>query len=408
MELFFVFHHIVSVIKAFARAIDKLFQKSPQRAIPDLDFMLQNPHDALDHREIVIGPARNFGTALFAALGVGFLGHAVGTALFLWSERLPGFQWINLRLILVVCLTFDFACIIYFFRSHRGGNCTLTHEGVAFRYRNRVVQCPWEVFDAWGGTVYLKDKNLLLLPISSQTIDKIQEINPEEGAVQATGLEVKTAQWTTRSPSEASLRDLYEVNVERLGELFLTVGRKLGPTKSLSHVRKSGNKLGAGPLELNLPEHLLATKDDNGWIRMNLTAFSLPPFCCVCTRPTKNCHEYYCPNPGEQHYVIHVPTCKSCRLWFKLKKTTFIICTFFIILGIGVGILAIFNPTQDQARPFAPLVCLSPFFGSWVLTFFFFRLPITVRYSSKQAVLRMRFRNPVYEEMVLSQKAWKS
>jgi hypothetical protein len=115
MEIFFVFQHIGALIKAFAQAIDRLFQKSLKRAIPDFDFILQNPQDALDHREIVIGPARNFGTALFAALGVGLLGHAVGTASFLWSERLPGFQWINLRLILVVCLTFDFACIIYFF-----------------------------------------------------------------------------------------------------------------------------------------------------------------------------------------------------------------------------------------------------------------------------------------------------
>jgi hypothetical protein len=297
-----------------------------------------------------------------------------------------------------------------FFRSHRGGNCILTPERVEFRYRNRIVRCPWEVFDTWGGTVYLKDKNLLLLPISSQTIDKIQEINPEEGEVQATGLEVKTAQWTTRSPSEASLRDLYEVNVERLGELFLRVGRELGPTKSLSPVRKSDGKLDVYEIEslkLNLREHLLATKDDDGWIRMNLTAFSLPPFCCVCTRPTGSCHEYYCPNPGEQHYVIDVPTCKSCRFWFKLKKITFIICTFFIIFGIGIGILAFCNPDLDQARPFAPLVCLSPFFGSWLLTFFFFRLPITVRYSSAQAILRMRFRNPVYEEMVLAQKVWK-
>jgi len=399
--------HLIRLAEILFRAIDGLFSRSLQRSIPDLHDLLEDPPKVLDHKEILVGPSRKY----FSSTLVGFIWTfrviCLGATFITVLGRL-GVANIRKEFTWGILGGLALAFFVLGFRSRRGGQCRINLDGVEFKYRDKIVRCSWEVFDAWGEGVILEEENILLVPINSQAADQIQEINPEEDTVKATGMKIKLPQWTTRSTTEAKVSPLYEVDIHDLCELLLTVGRKLGAIHrqgEASAARREGIP-DSSRTPSKLREHRLATRDDNGWIRMDMTALFFPSFCCVCTRPTNDCHDFVCPNPGERHYEITVPTCKSCKLWFKLKKITFILCTFFVILGIEIGILIVWNPTIDQdgkIPPLAPIVCLAPFLGSWLMTFFFFRLPITVRYAPAKAVLRMRFRNPAYEEMVLAQ-----
>jgi hypothetical protein len=90
MEFLHLVLHLGRVLKAFIEVNDRLFQKSLKRTIPDLTKLLKDPHIALDHREITIGPARKYFSALLVGIilaWVGFL--AIVVFLLLLEENRP-------------------------------------------------------------------------------------------------------------------------------------------------------------------------------------------------------------------------------------------------------------------------------------------------------------------------------
>lgn len=411
MELIHLIKILGGLLKGFVEAIDKLFQKS---AIPDLDQLRDNPHGALDHGEIVIGPARNYGTATFAALGMGFVGHAVGTVLFLLSQRLPGFQWVNRPLILTLCLAFDFGCFYYFFRYFRGGTCTLKQEGVEFRYQSKVVRCSWAVFDSWGQPVHLEDSNLLLLPISPHATDLIEEMNSEETSARCKGLQVRTPHWETRSSTEAVLKPLYVVDGMKLAGLLLELGQKLKSDQSTAACQISGGKENQPDSLLLQPELLsfpIATREDSGWIRISLANLIFPPYCCVCTMPTSETHIFRCPNKEDiGEFQIRLPTCKECRKSLRRIKVNISFALVLVSLICLLVLVLSYCPIPGHGQVLAAI--LAAMIGIncviWAvasLVFHYFRQPVKVRYSSDKGTLRIRFRNPDCEEIILAMRA---
>jgi hypothetical protein len=398
-------------LKAFVEINDRLFQKSLKRAIPDLDQLLDDPHKTLGCRQIIIGPSRKYFSRVLVGLLVAYVGFFVFAVLFLMLDRVLGLAWISKESRLIACIFSTFITFVLVFRSFRGGYCILKQEAVEFIYRNRVVRCSWTVFNTWGQPVYLEDTNQLLLPISPHATDLIEEMNIEEGAARSKGLEVRTHQWETRTPTEAILKPLFVVGLEKLGGLLLQLGQKLGVHQSLSENRTSPAK-GACPANPLLAPELLtfpiATRENSGWIRMSLARFIFPPFCCICTVPTLETHVFPCPNQGGK-FQIQLPTCKKCGKRFRRRKLNLaFFLTLISLIGLYFFFVLGFNPFQGQNLLAGVLAGSAGIVGvSWAivsLVFHYFGQPVKVRFTSNKGTFRIRFRNAEYEEMILAMR----
>ena len=432
MEAIFL-HFIVEAVKGIVNGIDGLFEKSLPRAIPDLDQLLHDPQKALDHRAIVIGPRRKYCSATLVGLILALAGVGAFVLIFSIIQDRPGqkkfspiFWWGTLGPI-------GLCSFVYGFRIFRGGYCIFDQEGVEFRYRKRVVRCSWPVFHSWGQRVFIKESNLLLLPISPAATDSIMEMNKEETEAKRTGLEVRTPQWETHTPVEAALKPLYVVKIQDLGDLLLQLGRKLGaeqtvadgvafridwdePTKMGSKLQADGHcgqsaegqRATAPILQADSQFFPVAFREKNGWIRLSLTSFYLPYYCCICTVPTRNTFLFQLRNQGEPpHYPIHLPTCDQCRDKAKRRKRKLNLFLVGLPLASVLPLIVFF----DNARPVLSVLLMTmPIFGlaaMWVISQRLLLRPAKVRYSPKKGSLHIRFQNREYENMVLAQRVRK-
>jgi hypothetical protein len=403
MEIFFLGH----LLKGLIEGIDRLFQKSLKQVIPDLDQLLEDPHKALDHREIVIGPSVRYCSATLAGLLTVVAAGWILMLVLLVYQRIMGIQRIPKEFLIAGSAVIAPVCFYFVFRNFRGGHCVLGSQGVDFRYRDRLVRCSWEVFNAWGNLVHLEG-NLMLLPICPHAIDSIMEISLDDDSARSRGLQVCTPQWETRSATEAALKPLYLVDVKELAGLLLRLGKILAalPSSQITSIRK--NVPLAPAVEPNLLVHAIAHREDSGWIRMGLTNLFFPPFCCVCLIETSETHVFRCPNQGGE-FKIRLPTCKQCGKRLRRGKVNLffamtifgLICSFFFVLT--------FNRFQGQELFAGVLAALIGILCvTWViasLVFHYFCQPVKVRYSSEQGTLRTRFRNPEYEELILGMRA---
>jgi hypothetical protein len=423
-------HFVVEAVKGIVNGIDGLFEKSLQRAIPDLDQLLEDPHKTLDHRAIIIGPRRTYCSATLVGVILALAGIGVCVIIFSIIEDLPGRKKFSDAFWLGALTPVALCCFVFGFRIFRGGYCILTQEGAEFRYRKKVVCCSWPVFHAWGQQVFIKESNLLLLPISPHATDSIMEMNKDESEARYTGLEVHTPQWETHTPVEAALKPLYVVKIQELGGLLLQLGRKLGADQAVAQAlpaqtdwsestktqpqlqasgqfRQSAEGQPARTQLLPADSRLIpiAFQEKDGWLRFSLTRFYLPPFCCICTVPTGNSLLYNLPNRGQSDpYPIHLPTCDLCRRTMRRRKRITILFMLGLPLAFLLAIVLLFDPLRAWLSLLLIILALASFLGSWIISESFFGPPAKVRYSSKKGTLRIWFRNADFVKLVLAQK----
>jgi hypothetical protein len=280
--------HLLVLLIELGRWIDRRFQKTLKRAIPELDHLLRDPHGTLAAGPIAIGPVKKYGSAIFVSIVVALITWVLGFLVILLTtdwHRLPAKQqstWLVVWLIgLAVVFFIALRVVLY---AMRGGQATLMATGVEFAYRGTVVACPWALFNA-AGQPFLPRQDRMLLPIAPRALPFVEQRSDE--VVQATGERINTRQLKFRSGTEAVLRPLYEVNLAELGGLLLRLGRPLG------------TKLPEGmvvPLDEAVREALVPLPeppDRNGWITIRLTQLVFPPFCCDCGASTEQVQEFH-------------------------------------------------------------------------------------------------------------------
>ena len=239
-------------------------------------------------------------------------------------------------------------------------------------------------------------------------------MNKQENAARYTGLEVRTPQWETHSPVEAALKPLYVVKIQELGDVLLHLGRKLGagqgriqnPNSATDQIRKQRATLRSPPADFLL--FPVAYQEDNGWLRMSLTSFYLPPYCCICTAATRNSFLFQIRNQGESNYYpIHLPTCDHCCAKLKRQKRIRNLIVVGLLPALVLPVILAFNRNRPGLSGILLSLPLIGFVGVWVVMERLHRLPAQVRYSSKKGTLRLRFRNPDFQKMVLAQRVQK-
>src|ERR1700722_9190471 len=98
-------HYILRVLFQAIVALDKVFQKSLQRIVPDIDDAFANAVAYFSYREITIPPWRRWVFATFFGLLVGLTISTIGVALVLtYLEPNPGkplaSPWLSLLVLL--------------------------------------------------------------------------------------------------------------------------------------------------------------------------------------------------------------------------------------------------------------------------------------------------------------------
>ncbi len=246
----FILGHL---LQAIIEGIDGLFVKSLQRAIPELDQLLEDPQQVLDQRDILIGPRRQYFSRFLIGLAIACFG--LGPCFLVLSiiEDQQPRRTLSPAIWLGTLISVGLMCFSFGFRLFRGGYCVLRNDGVRFTYRKRVVHCSWEVFNAPGRPMHIKESNLFLLPIYPEATDLVVEWNKNETAVRNTGLDVATPQWNTHSHTEAAIKPLYVVKIEDMGNLLLRIGRKLCTVSARNtFLFNIPNKADSGSYPLNL------------------------------------------------------------------------------------------------------------------------------------------------------------
>jgi len=333
--------HLLIVLVELGRWIDRSFQKSLKKAIPEFDHLLRDPRGTLAGGPITIGPAKKYGSGIFIGLLVALIGSALAFLVFVLAagpnagNREPHLILI-LLLILLVILLGSFWVVFYLLR---GGQATLTLGGVELAYRGTVVACPWALFNA-AGQPFLPRPDRMLLPVSSAAIPFVEQRGEEN--VQATGERVNTRQLKFKSGTEAALRPLYEVNLADLGGLLLRLGRVLGLTLPEGLALPADEPVRAIPVPSPDPP------DRNGWITVRLTRLVFPPFCCDCGRATDQVKEFighaallrlgrYLTLESGESARFHVPLCGDCQqeTGARFRRIVF----KGVVVGLVIGLL---------------------------------------------------------------------
>ncbi len=361
----FILGHL---LQAIIEGIDGLFVKSLQRAVPELDQLMEDPQQVLDQRDILIGPRRQYFSRFLIGLAIACFG--LGPCFLVLSiiEDQQPRRTLSPAIWLGTLISVGLMCFSFGFRLFRGGYCVLRDDGVKFTYRKRVVHCSWEVFNAPGRPMHIKESNLFLLPICPEATDLVVEWNKNETAVRNTGLDVATPQWNTHSHTEAAIKPLYVVKIEDMGNLLLRIGRKLGKrsprpkkpnelsgrfVKPESQRASQSNPVTRQSSDIGHKETLLpwenpvfpvAHRENNGWIRMSLTTFYLPNYCCFCTVSARNTFLFNIPNKADSgSYPLNLYTCDRCCAEFLRRKRNPKLIAIRTALGFVPAIVVLFR-----------------------------------------------------------------
>jgi hypothetical protein len=399
-----------------------LFQQSLQEAIPDLDRLLADPAEALEHGDITIGPEKNYLWPTLLTLLVViplWIGTVVTTILRLPAPGLGTLIWGLVATAPLVIVSF-FLLAKWF----RGGPCVLSKTGAAFTLRRNTVFCPWALFDTPGRPVPMimvqRPPDLLaVLPLQSQRcVMAVLPVSPHavplaearrDDVVVAQGTEAGTWQFKFRSAHEAELRG-FVVAADELGGLLLHLGRALGPATRIQEP------------EVASEASLTATMDEKGWLTVTISRVTFPPVCCDCGIATASTQAFrgYMPflhqlTRGQVDLTLPVPVCAACQIAGKRRFRKAFWKAYMIAFAIGLvagfstgGIVAI-----TMGKPFLAGGLIFLFLGgltSLFIGWFVGRgaaekaaLPVQLkRFLPNRGTIAIRFRKQEYAEQVLA------
>jgi hypothetical protein len=397
----------------FARWLDRRFQKSLRRAVPELDRLLKDPRGTLAGQAVFIGPDRKYPSSILLGLALWLIVLVlIGVGLLAGPPNALGKLPSGLLVLLVGAMALVLIGFIWLvLQLRRGGEVVLTEDGVELRYRRSVVICPWALFNA-PGQPFLPRYELLLLPVAPEAVPFVEV--REDGTPCAAGQRIKTKQLRFKSAGEAALAALYEVHVGELGKLLLRLGRELGaalPANSAMHLTTPGEASSAAAAP--------AVMDKNGWITARLTRLVFPPFCCDCGAATDQYLEFRGYGrllrlgrsftiESNQFATLGVPVCRACQRdnWWKYYKTS--------LAGLGLGLavpLVIILALYLAAGLVMPIwmVIVTIGFGAMIgglvgeLVGRRLAAPVKLeRYAPSQGTIAIRFRWPAYGERLLA------
>jgi hypothetical protein len=401
---------LVLIVKGVVLWLDQRSERSLFKLIPDLGNVLYDPHQTFRNREIVIGPARRYGTGLFLwllAAAVGWLGLAALMVLLLEGKKAAAAPGAGL-LLLVAWLVLLGGSLVLILRCIRGGELVLTRRGVELKYRGTVVVCPWELFHT-DGQPFSPDRDQLILPVVTAAVPAVQA--RRQDTLLAEGLRINTRQLWFRSPAEAVLRAFYEVNAVELGKVLLHLGQVLGTPTA------------APPASLEFPpiditETEPASLGTRGWLTVSLTRLVFPPVCCECGTETTGRQKFRAADSwfsverlgypaGKKAVNVWIPVCYACQTATKHKMDR------GVFTGLGMALAAIllaaflmwfFPANLALVLWFIMTVLLAP----PLCTMLGYQLasrnaqPVQVAgYSSCRGTISLRFRRPEYSEQLI-------
>jgi hypothetical protein len=373
------------------------------RFLPDLEDLLNDPRAVLTREPVTIGPRQMYGLAFLFGLG--------GTA-FLLSCVLAG-QGDGERLALGIGLLIGASVWLGWSLKLRGHSLVLHPEGVEVRYRDTAVWCPWAVFNV-DGHAFVPDADSprvgLTLPVASEAIPFV-ELRREDSPI-SNGSQVRGRQWQLIASDTVVLPARYEVMAGELGELLLTLGRRLG--RQLPR--------GTPPTEaFDTPkfEDVPAHPDAGGWITVHLTRLIFPPYCCECGGRTGRTMSFHVEsrwdtvvdffvrsnNPLE----VPIPVCEACQQRIRdrqhrggmlgMRTGAFLTCGLATILAFREG-------WRDGSLLFVVglgALAVGGIAGFILGTLLSKRLPAELsRYSPSRGTLALRFRHPEYAARLLA------
>lgn len=180
-------HILGGILWCFGLLDQVAFRKPIERAIPNLERLLQEPRETLASDLIVIGPRRSYFVAipmtvlywLLGSLGVGFLWIAAAYADIQWGQGDLAILTTPTQFLLVVAGLASAGFALW--RGH-GGRLRLTESGIELHYRNSTVSCPWELLSAEGEPRLSPDLIGVYVPIRTAAVPNV-EIRNKSGDI---------------------------------------------------------------------------------------------------------------------------------------------------------------------------------------------------------------------------------
>src|SRR5437016_11462918 len=334
--------HLVILAIHLVRWLDGLSLKPLRKVVPNLTQLYGNPKATLADRAVDIGPARRYASSIALGLLIALLVFAAGMPLVgavLGRPNRPLAQAVPLVLGSAVLL--GAASVWLMLRVLRGGEMTLTPDGVMISHRGTVVTCPWALFNVIGRP-FRPRNDRILLPVLPAAVPFVES---EKANVVARGPGVKTRIFSVKSANQVSLRAHYEVDAMELGALLLQLGRLLGGE---SAGRRAVTEATDAARLVPLPS---VSNGRDGWLTVSLTRLLFPPFCCDCGMRTEETQEFqgyaallrlgsWLNIEGGEHVRVLAPVCFACqrknrsRYWKTLFKGIALALMLPGVLGI--------------------------------------------------------------------------
>jgi hypothetical protein len=375
------------------------------RVLPDLDELLENPHDYLSEAPLAFASRRMYGLALLFALpGIAFLISCIVSPPNLArgdAERLA----LGIGFLIGSCIWLGWSLML------RGHELVMHPDGIEVTFRDSTVWAPWALFQVEGQPFVPESDSPragLTLPVNPKAIPYVEL--RRAGMVVARGLLVQGRQWFFVGRSEVTLPGRYEIAAEDVGELLLWLGGQLG--KELPRQ--------PAPAEAELDERFdLPDADPEGWITVPLTRLRLPSCCTACGGPRDDTLRVQVhargdwllgPLFGVRTAEVAVPICVECRekMVREQRRGGLLGLVLGSFLGAVVGValggwLGEMRQVPLMLGMFAGLF-VGTFVGSLIGVSLSRRLPIRFRrYLPSRGVVSVRFTNPAIAAHVIEQ-----
>jgi len=297
----------------------------------------------------------------------------------------------------------------------RGGTCTLQPDGVDLCSGNQVVFCPWSLFNTPGQPLPIEYQSIAkldrcVLPINGAALHLVELRGGDH--VVARGGEVNSRQFRFRSGAEAEIAMLYEVCAAPLGQLLLTLGRRLG-RPVIPQLDESAEAV----IEVEVVED----REAGGWATVPLTRVTFPPFCCDCGSPTSTRKPFAAFPPlfrlgrwtmtGANPVWVSIPYCARCQRGNRERYWRLFARGFFSGLALAVLATVAACALCGIRNPAGIIACG----GLWMLAGLFLgyalgrhagkRVATVVElkdYSPRCRTISMRFRWRTYADAVLT------
>jgi hypothetical protein len=370
------------------------------RVLPDLDELLDSPHNYLSEAPLAFGSRRMYGlAALFALPGIAFLLSCVLAKPD--GERIA----MGVGFLIGSCVWLGWSLML------RGHELVMHPDGVEVIFRDSAVWAPWALFHVEGQPFVPESDSPragLTMPINPKAIPYVEL--RRGGMVIARGLHVEGRQWFFVGRSEVTLPGRYEIAAEDVGELLLWLGGQLG--KDLPREPP--------PAEAELDERIdLPDADPEGWLTVPLTRLRLPPCCAACGGPRDDTLRVQVrargdwllgPFFGMRAAEVGVPICTVCRDRIVREQRRggllgLVLGAFICsVLGFALGgWLGELRQLPLMLGTFAGLF-VGTLGGSLIGVTLSRRLPIRFRrYSPSRGLVSVRFTNPEIATRVIEQ-----